>query len=206
MRIPMHTPLLEFYRAMPQQQGATKKTQLCMQPCRAGLVLLLVQFSLVKLAAEIAAACSNMPLASSSLHHCCSLSTQPVPSPWELQLELFRSRRHSFLLAQAVSSLHPSHVRKEHSPCQAPPCSHLRHRRKGTTMPPSHAGKYVSSRLRGKVIRCQCHKCSLHHPASLMAAKTHIPLQRRQVPEMIWIPSEPCKWQVPPKPLGSVVP
>lgn len=95
-------PCWSYTEPCPNNKEPPRKLNYACSHCRAGLVLLLIKFSLVKLAAEIAAACSNLPLASSSLHHCCSLSTKPVPSPWELQLELCPSHRHSFLVAQAL--------------------------------------------------------------------------------------------------------
>lgn len=58
----------------PFSKEPPRKISYACSCCRTGLVLLLFQFSLVKLAAEIAAACSNLPLARSSLHHSCSLS------------------------------------------------------------------------------------------------------------------------------------
>lgn len=77
--------------------------------CRTGVVLLLVQFGLVELAAEITVACSNLPPASSSLcHYPCTL-----PCPLSLGATThkhFSSCCYSFLLAQAVSPLHLSHI------------------------------------------------------------------------------------------------
>lgn len=111
------------YRTVSQQQGEPRKISYGCSCCRTGLVLLLSQFGLVKLAAEIAAACSNLPLARSSLH-CCSLSHG---LPLSLRAAACELCSFCWYSACSVSSLHLSHVRKEHSPCQVFPCSHLIH-------------------------------------------------------------------------------
>lgn len=113
-------------------------------------------------------------------------ATLHAPCPAPLLGSASRPAVPPFCLLRLCVLASPFSFDAEHSPSQAPPSRHPRHKRKVTPMPQFQVGKDIPNRPGDRAVPCQCHKQSAQHSLSRLA---QIYSMKRKVPRTVCLSS-----------------